>query len=152
MSERNENVALQSILFILAHDFLHAVKSYDMGPLALLHLWRKVCWRFLSFLKIHCLEPQTMSSMASTLSITPPRWLLSYAGFTLRRVLEVIFKGNRRMGWPWKVWFCQVLEDEEGELLARNSKDWWLFVREPAQNCTVLEEKKIYAGFNLIDW
>jgi hypothetical protein len=35
-------------LFILASDFLHAVKSYDMGPTALLLLRRKVCCGFLS--------------------------------------------------------------------------------------------------------
>jgi hypothetical protein len=34
-------------------DLLHAVKSYDMGPPALLPIRRKVCWGFLSALKIH---------------------------------------------------------------------------------------------------
>jgi len=43
----------QVFLFILASYFLHAVKSYDMGPTALLPLRRKVCCGFLSPLKIH---------------------------------------------------------------------------------------------------
>jgi hypothetical protein len=50
-------------LFILASDFLHAVKSYDMGPPALLPLWRKVCCGFLLPLKVHCLgwfEPMNL--------------------------------------------------------------------------------------------
>jgi hypothetical protein len=34
MGEKNENFALRSILLTLASGFLHAVKSYDMGPLA----------------------------------------------------------------------------------------------------------------------
>jgi hypothetical protein len=36
MDKRSEDLALQAFLFTLASDFLHAVKSYDMGPLALL--------------------------------------------------------------------------------------------------------------------
>jgi hypothetical protein len=48
------NLVFQSVLFILASDFLHAIKSYDMG-LALLPLQRKVCCGFLSPLKIQCL-------------------------------------------------------------------------------------------------
>jgi hypothetical protein len=34
---RNENLSLQSV-FVHSCYFLHAVKSYDMGPLVLLHL------------------------------------------------------------------------------------------------------------------
>jgi hypothetical protein len=34
----------------------HAIKSYDMGPPALLHIRRKVCCGFLSLLKIHRLS------------------------------------------------------------------------------------------------
>jgi hypothetical protein len=41
------------ILFILASDILHAIKSYDMGPPALLTLWRKGCYRFLLPVKVH---------------------------------------------------------------------------------------------------
>jgi hypothetical protein len=37
-------------------DLLHAIKSYDMGLLALLPIWRKVCCGFISPLKIHCLS------------------------------------------------------------------------------------------------
>jgi hypothetical protein len=51
------NFALRSISFIFRMYFLHAVKSYDMGPMALLHLRRKVCCGFLSSLKIHCPRP-----------------------------------------------------------------------------------------------
>jgi hypothetical protein len=43
-------------LFIVANDFLHAVKSYDMGTTALLPLQRKVSCGFLSPLKIHRLS------------------------------------------------------------------------------------------------
>jgi hypothetical protein len=39
-------------------------------------------------------------------------------------------------------------EDEEAEELARNTKDWWLFVHDSSQNWSVLEE----AGFNMIYW
>jgi hypothetical protein len=35
----------------------------------------------------------------------------SYAGFMLRIVLELKFKGNRLVGWPRR-WFCQLQEDE----------------------------------------
>jgi hypothetical protein len=42
-------------LFICASDFLHAVKAYDKGPPALLPLRRKVCFRFLSLIKIFLL-------------------------------------------------------------------------------------------------
>jgi hypothetical protein len=34
------------ISFTLASDFLHAVSSYDMGPLALLPIQRKMCCGF----------------------------------------------------------------------------------------------------------
>jgi hypothetical protein len=44
---------LASISFTLASGFLHAVKSYDMGPPALLPTLRKVCCGLLSPLNIH---------------------------------------------------------------------------------------------------
>jgi hypothetical protein len=44
-------------LFILRSDVLHAEKSYDMGPTALLPLWRKACCGFSSPLKIQRREP-----------------------------------------------------------------------------------------------
>jgi hypothetical protein len=53
MGKRNKNLASQNFCFTLASDFSHAVKSYDMGPLALLPLWRKVCCGRLLPLKIH---------------------------------------------------------------------------------------------------
>jgi hypothetical protein len=44
-----------------------------MGPTALLPLWRKSCYGFLSPLKIHCprpgLNPQTLGAVASTLPL-----------------------------------------------------------------------------------
>jgi hypothetical protein len=43
---------LSSIIFILIQFLLRAVKSYDMGPPALLPIWRKVRCRSLSPLKI----------------------------------------------------------------------------------------------------
>jgi hypothetical protein len=41
-----------AFLFILASDFLNSVKSYHMGPLALLPFQRKAYWGFLSLLRI----------------------------------------------------------------------------------------------------
>jgi hypothetical protein len=52
MGERNENLACEVFLFILASDFLHAVKYYDMFPPDLLSLRSKVCCWFLSLFKI----------------------------------------------------------------------------------------------------
>jgi hypothetical protein len=40
--------------------------------------------------------------------------------FFPRRVLELKFKGNKRMGRPRRRWFGQLLECEEKEELARN--------------------------------
>jgi hypothetical protein len=52
------------------------VKFYDMGPMASLPLRRKGCSGYLSPLKIHRLgrdlNPQTLGSMASTLTIALP--------------------------------------------------------------------------------
>jgi hypothetical protein len=48
MRKRMMNLALKVI-------FLHAIKSYNMGPPALLTPIRKACCGFLSPLKIHCL-------------------------------------------------------------------------------------------------
>jgi hypothetical protein len=71
------NLAFEVPLFIRRNDILHAVKSYDMGPTALLPLRRKACCGFLSPLKICCLllglNPPTLDPMASTLTITPAR-------------------------------------------------------------------------------
>jgi hypothetical protein len=57
----------------------YAVKSYDLGPLALLPTRRKVCCKFLSSLKVlhlsRVLKPSPLSPVASTLTTTPPRWL-----------------------------------------------------------------------------
>jgi hypothetical protein len=54
--EEMMNFALQSISFILHRVLAHAVKSYDMGFLALLPLQKNVCCRFLLPLKIHHLS------------------------------------------------------------------------------------------------
>jgi hypothetical protein len=45
MEERSEDLALQVIFY--------AIKSYNMGPPALLPIRRKVCYGHLSLLKIH---------------------------------------------------------------------------------------------------
>jgi hypothetical protein len=50
---RNEHFAYPIHYFDTSTDLLHAVKSYDMGPTALLPVRRKVCCGFLSPLKIH---------------------------------------------------------------------------------------------------
>jgi hypothetical protein len=59
------------IFFILRRDFLYVVKSYNMGPTALLPLWRKVCSGFLPPLKIQRprsgLKPRNLDPIASTL-------------------------------------------------------------------------------------
>jgi len=46
----------------------------------------------------------------------------SYAGFIPRRVLELKFKGNRLVGLSRGRWLYQLLEEEEGEELPRNSE------------------------------
>jgi hypothetical protein len=43
MDERNKNLDFQNISVHNCKWFLHAVKSYDMGPPALLSLRKKVC-------------------------------------------------------------------------------------------------------------
>jgi hypothetical protein len=69
--------ALLNISFIFRRILQHSVKFYDMGPTAILPLWRKACCGFLSPLKINLPQPglnsRTISPMASTLTITPPR-------------------------------------------------------------------------------
>jgi hypothetical protein len=63
---------LRSIPFIFRRDLYHAVKSYEMGPTALLPLRRKKYCGFLWPLKVHCprtgLNPRTSGPMASTLA------------------------------------------------------------------------------------
>jgi hypothetical protein len=50
----DEGMSISRIsIFRTSTDLLHAVKSYDMGPPALLPIRRKVCCGFLSPLKIH---------------------------------------------------------------------------------------------------
>jgi hypothetical protein len=67
--------AFEVSLFMIQSDFLHAIKSYDTGPTALLSL-RKKRAVFLSPLKIHCLgrvlthEPWIQWQ---AYTITPPR-------------------------------------------------------------------------------
>jgi hypothetical protein len=55
------NLAFKISLFILQTDFLHATKSYNMEPMALLPLRRKECCRFLSPLKSIALAGFTFS-------------------------------------------------------------------------------------------
>jgi hypothetical protein len=54
--EGNSIWPCEVFLFILASDFLHAVKSYDTGPSVLLPLRMKACCGILSPLKIHFLN------------------------------------------------------------------------------------------------
>jgi hypothetical protein len=59
------NLALRSILFILARDFVRAVKSYDMGPLALFLLRKKVrclCLSPLQFISSVGFDPANLRS------------------------------------------------------------------------------------------
>jgi hypothetical protein len=62
----------------------------------------------------------------------------------LRRVLALKLKGNRLLELPRRKWFLQLPEGKEGEELARNlkGKHWILFIHDPPQNCSVLEEEK----------
>jgi hypothetical protein len=59
-------------LFYTSNGSLRAVKPYDMGPPALLPLWRKVCYGFLSPLKIHRprpgLDPRILGPITNNLS------------------------------------------------------------------------------------
>jgi hypothetical protein len=69
------------ISFYTSRVLQHALKSYDMGPTALLLLRRKSCYGFLSPLKIHRPWPglirRTLGPMASTLITKPPRATLT---------------------------------------------------------------------------
>jgi hypothetical protein len=71
--------SLEVFVFMLASDLLHAVKSYDMGPPALLPLQRKACCGFSVTLKNPSpwpgLNPRTLGPMASTVPITPLYWI-----------------------------------------------------------------------------
>jgi hypothetical protein len=65
MDKRSEDLAVQAFLFTCASDFLHTVKSWDMGYLVLLPNWRKLYCGFLWPLKIHrlsTLKPETPES------------------------------------------------------------------------------------------
>jgi hypothetical protein len=68
---------LQESLFIPLGFLQHSVKSYDMGPTALLTLRRMSCYRLLSPIKIHRLQPglnlRTLGTVASTITIIPAR-------------------------------------------------------------------------------
>jgi hypothetical protein len=61
---------------------LHAVKSYDMGPPALLPIREEGGLRIFSPLKIHrlglVLNPQPLGLVASTLTTTPPRRAMNF--------------------------------------------------------------------------
>jgi hypothetical protein len=75
------NFALQSISFILRRLLYHAVKSYNMGPMALLPSERKRAVDFLLLLKLHRprlgLNPRTLGPVASTLTTRLSRMNLS---------------------------------------------------------------------------
>jgi hypothetical protein len=67
-------------LFILQVIFLHTVKSYNMGPPALLLLRSKVCCGLFITRKSTSprpgLKPQNLGPKASTLTLTPQRHVL----------------------------------------------------------------------------
>jgi hypothetical protein len=71
------NCSLVGISIILASDILHALKFYDMGPLALLsHLKEDVLGIFITLKNLSpqpVLNPQPLGPVASTLTTTPPR-------------------------------------------------------------------------------
>jgi hypothetical protein len=75
--EMSLNFFWQSISVIHRRDLLHVVKSYNTSPTALLPLWRKSCYGFLSPLKIHHPRPglnsRTSSRMASMITTRQPR-------------------------------------------------------------------------------
>jgi hypothetical protein len=79
MEKRNDNLALQSICLYLQVNFLHAIKSYNMGPLALFPpLKVGVLWIFIALKNLSprlSLNPQNLGPMASILTITPQRQL-----------------------------------------------------------------------------
>jgi hypothetical protein len=56
MGEGNDEFGLAKYFCsCFSSDFLHAIKSYNMGPPALFPLRRKACCEFLSSLKINFL-------------------------------------------------------------------------------------------------
>jgi hypothetical protein len=75
LGEGSDDFSLQSIFIHTSKGFLHAVKSYDMGPTALLPLRRNVCCGFL--LSSAGFELSNLWSVAITLTITPPRQRVS---------------------------------------------------------------------------
>jgi hypothetical protein len=76
-SKRSENFDYQYLRYLKGS--LTSVKSYSMGPPALLPIQRKVCCGFLLPLKIHCLgrvwNLWPLGPVASTLTTTPPSQL-----------------------------------------------------------------------------
>jgi hypothetical protein len=101
VGEGNENLVYLSLWDV--GYLLHAMKSYDMGPLALLPIRRKVCCGFLSPLEVHCLgrtNPQPLGPVASTLTTTPPRLQLVMEGQALN--LDYVVKNK------------QLTENEDG--------------------------------------
>jgi hypothetical protein len=46
MGEGDYEFGLAKYFLFILHNFLHAIKSYNIGPLALLLLQRKACYRF----------------------------------------------------------------------------------------------------------
>jgi hypothetical protein len=74
--EGNDEFGLWNAFILTSKSFLHEVKSYYMGTVALLPHWRNVCCGFLSPLTIHRLgRVWTLGPIASTIIITPPRRL-----------------------------------------------------------------------------
>jgi hypothetical protein len=88
MSERNENLDLQNIMFMLASNFLHVVNLATWG--FQLHFPFEGSCGFLSQLKIHRgLNPRTLEPMASTPTVTPPRRLLLFMVVNCSRLTHI---------------------------------------------------------------
>jgi hypothetical protein len=100
------NLALRSIVVRTFQVIsLHAVKSYDMGLLALLPLQRKVFCRFFIALKNPSLwpglNPRTFGLVASTRTVTSPR-RQSYVVTVLQENLRSPHK-TQRLGVCWEI-------------------------------------------------
>jgi hypothetical protein len=112
-------------LFVLASNFFTCRKILHSGALALCfegkvaaHFYRRSNPSPQPGLKLRILGPNSKHHNNYSAEAT----VSSYTGFMLRRVLELKFKGNRLIGQSRGRWLYQLLEEEEGEELPRNSE------------------------------
>jgi hypothetical protein len=81
--KRYDEFCLQSVSFILI-GFFNMLSIYDMGPMALLPLWRKLCYSFLSPLKVLSywarFEPVNLGSNGKHATTRPPK-VTSYTSY-----------------------------------------------------------------------